>query len=485
VPAIAAWSVGAAVLGGRPSVLAGLSGVMLLLAALAAWRRSRVTGQWLALSLAAAGLVCAATAGQAARREVGPVLPLARDHALVTVQGTVTSDPRTVRTSGLAGSTVMVDLDVHEVTGRGTVSRVSTPVVVLGDQRWDSVRWREHVRARGRLLPSAPGDTVVALLVPSAGPTTVAQPGLLPRVAERLRSGLRGAASGLPADARGLLPALVIGDTSATPPDLTQAMRTTGMTHLSAVSGSNVAIVLAFALGAARLVGAPRRGRPLVAGLALVGFVVLARPEPSVLRAATMGAIGLVGLAGSRRAAGIPVLSASVVVLLVVDPWLSRSYGFALSTLATLGLLVFARPWGTTVSRVLPRRAGGLGAAVALPVAAQVMCAPVIVLLQGSVSVIGVAANLLAAPLVAPATVAGVVAALVAPWWRTGATVACWVGALPAEGIAEVARVGATVRAGRCPGRTVPSAHGSWRRSRSSRWRRDGGGSTRSADTPS
>lgn len=215
--------------------------------------------------------------------------------------------------------------------------------------------------------------------------------------------------------------------------------------------GSNVAIVLAFALGAAGLLGVGRRWRPLVAGLALTGFVVLARPEPSVVRAATMGAIGLIGLSRSRRAAGIPVLSSAVLVLLVADPWLSRSYGFALSTLATLGLLVFTRSWGRAIGRRLPRRIRSWGPAIAIPVAAQAMCAPVVVLLQGSVSVVGVFANLLAAPLVAPATVTGVAAALVAPWWPWGATVLCWLGALPTQGIAWVARTCATI-----PGGTLP-----------------------------
>lgn len=262
---------------------------------------------------------------------------------------------------------------------------------------------------------------------------------------------MREAAAPLPPDARGLLPALVIGDTSHTPQDLTDAMLATGMTHLSAVSGSNVAIVLACALGGASLAGVRRRWRPLVAVLVLAGFVVLARPEPSVIRAATMGTIGLIGLSRSRRAAGIPVLSAAVVVLLVVDPWLSRSYGFALSTLATLGLLLFTRSWGEAIGRRLPGRIQGWGPAMAIPVAAQAMCAPVVVLLQGSVSVVGVLANLLAAPLVAPATVTGVAAATVAPIWPFGARILCWVGAVPALGIARVARTCATV-----PGGTLP-----------------------------
>ena len=86
-----------------------------------------------------------------------------------------------------------------------------------------------------------------------------------------------------------MLPALVIGDTSRTPASLTEAMLATGMTHLSAVSGSNVAVVLAAGMGLCRVVGIRRRWRPVVAVVLLAGFVVLARPEPSVLRVGHVG----------------------------------------------------------------------------------------------------------------------------------------------------------------------------------------------------
>ncbi|WP_406830236.1 ComEC/Rec2 family competence protein [Pedococcus sp. KACC 23699] len=403
------------------------------------------------LSLAAVALVSGSTVGHLASRSAGPLTMLAHEHAVVAVEGLVATEP-TVRV--LPGrDTVMVRfrLTVTEVTARGTRSAVRSPILVMADERWQHVRWREGVRVRGKLVPAEPGDDVIAVIRPNGNPDSTHAPGVVEGGAERLRAGLRQAAAPLPSDARGLLPALVIGDTSRTPPDLTEAMLVTGMTHLSAVSGSNVAIVLTFALGGAGLLGVRRRWRPVVAALALAGFVVLARPEPSVIRAATMGAIGLIGLSRSRRAAGIPVLSAAVLVLLVIDPWLSRSYGFALSTLATLGLLLFTRSWGEAIGRRLPRRIRSWGPALAIPVAAQAMCAPVVVLLQGSVSVVGVLANLLAAPFVAPATVCGVAAALVAPLWRWGATSLCWLGALPAEGIAWVARTCATV-----PGGTMP-----------------------------
>jgi len=113
--------------------------------------------------------------------------------------------------------------------------------------------------------------------------------------------------------------------------------------------------------------------------------------------------------------------------------------------------LLFARPWGQWFSRFLPSRLKGLGVAIAIPVAAQAMCGPVVVLLQGSVTVIGVVANLLAAPLVAPATVLGVSVALVALVSHPLAVMLGWLAALPTLGIAWVARACADVPMGTLP----------------------------------
>jgi competence protein ComEC len=174
--------------------------------------------------------------------------------------------------------------------------------------------------------------------------------------------------------------------------------------------------------------------------MVLVGFVVLARPEPSVIRAGVMGAVGLLALSTRRRQAGVPALAGAILALVVWDPWLTRSYGFALSSVATLGLLVLAQPWGAAISRRLPQWLAWLGPVIAVPVAAQAVCAPIVVPLQSSVSVVAVPANLLAAPLVAPTTVAGVAVALISVVWVGAASLLAWAAALPAMGIAWVAR---------------------------------------------
>lgn len=404
----------------------------------------------LLLMVGVALLVQMAGNGQHALRGIGDLEDLTAARAVVTVEATVTSDPRQLAARGSGDPVVLVKAQAHRVDGRGRSTPAYAPVSLRGDAALLALKWHDTVRLRGRLAPPLPGYPEVAVLRVSDDQVTQ-RAGVIARVAEHLRAGLRTAVDPTPADARGLLPGLVIGDTSRTPPDLTEAMQATGMTHLTAVSGSNIAVVGGMVLGLCVLLGVRRRWRPPVVALAILGFVVLARPEPSVVRAAAMGLIGLIGMSRSRRASGLPVLSGAIVVVLVIDPWMARSFGFALSALATLGLLLFTRPWGDAIAQRLPSRLAFMGPAIAIPVAAQAMCAPLIVVLQGSVSVVGVVANLVAAPLVAPATIAGVLAALVSVVADAPAQLIGWIGALPTLGIARTARAMAEV-----PGGTMP-----------------------------
>ena len=407
-----------------------------------------------ALTGAAVALTTTCLAGHDSIRSAGSLLMWAGDRASVVVEAVADSDPRRVGArADQRGETVQVVLraSLTLVTARGVSSRIEAPVLVIGDANWLGLQWQESFQARGRLAPAEPGDDVVAILRASGPPLLTAEAPVIARGAAYVRSRFREATAHLPADAAGLVPALVIGETSATPSDLSAAMTATGMSHLSAVSGSNVAIVLAAALGAARLAGVRRRGRPILAVLVLAGFVVLARPEPSVVRAAVMGLVGLAGLSVSRRRAGVPALAASIVVLLCWDPWLARAYGFALSVLATLGLLVLARPWGERLGRLLPAPLAKWGPTLAVPLAAQVMCAPVVVLLQASVSLVAVPANLVADPFVAPATIVGVATVVLSVVWVGGAAWLAWLAALPALAIAGVARVAAGMPLGSLP----------------------------------
>jgi competence protein ComEC len=244
-------------------------------------------------------------------------------------------------------------------------------------------------------------------------------------------------AAGLPGDGGALLPGLAIGDTSAVSEDLDQAMKTSSLSHLTAVSGANCAIIVGLVLLAGGAMRLSRSWRVVVALVVLAGFVVLVTPEPSVVRAAVMAALVLVAFARGRPSGGLPLLGTAVLLLLALDPWMARSYGFVLSVLATGGLLVLAGPLARLLARWLPL---WLAAVIAVPLAAQLACQPVLLLLDPSVPVFGIIANLLAAPAAPLATVVGLAACLVAAVAPPVAVVLAQIAWLPAAWIGAVAR---------------------------------------------
>ena len=191
------------------------------------------------------------------------------------------------------------------------------------------------------------------------------------------------------------MPALVDGDDAQVDPSLQDAFRTTGLTHLLAVSGTNLTLVVGFLLALARWCRVRGRWLHLVAAFGIVGFVLLARTEPSVLRAAVMGTVGLVALGTDGRHRALRGLGTAVVVLVLLDPSLAVSAGFALSALATGGILLLAPPWRDALARWLPR---WLAEAIAVPAAAQLACTPLVAAISGQVSLVAVVANLLVAP---------------------------------------------------------------------------------------
>jgi len=159
--------------------------------------------------------------------------------------------------------------------------------------------------------------------------------------------------------------------------------------------------------------------RPWICGaagaLVLVVFVAVARPSPSVLRAALMAGIALVALARGRPRQAFPSLAAAGLALLLWDPELAGNPGFAMSVLATGALLVIAPPWADALRR--RRVPAGIAEAVAVAAAAHVVTAPVIVAISGRVSLVAIPANVLAEPVVAVATVLGFAAAVISPLW--------------------------------------------------------------------
>jgi competence protein ComEC len=315
---------------------------------------------------------------------------------------------------------------------------LSSPVLVFAEAGTTEPAIGDAVRVSGSLVATDPADAAVALLF-GRGP--IENIGTAPwwlDWANALRAGFAGAAESLPGAGGGLLPGLAIGDTTMVSEDLDASMKTSSLSHLTAVSGANCAIVLALALMITAACGLGKVWRVGVALGVLAGFVVLVTPEPSVVRAATMATIVL--LAGATGRPGL--------CLLVADPWLSRNYGFVLSVLATLGLLVLTVPLSRWLGRWVP---GPVAAMLAIPLAAQLACQPVLVLLSPTLPVYGVPANLLAGPAAPVASIAGLATCLVLPWLPWLGHFLMWLAWLPATWIAAVAEACANLPGSRLP----------------------------------
>ncbi|GAB3153696.1 ComEC/Rec2 family competence protein [Microbacterium neimengense] len=324
------------------------------------------------------------------------------------------------------------------------------PVTVLMSEHPDGAEIGAVVRIEGAAFAADPGDRAV-LVVRAERVGLVRAPDGIAAASAWLRARLGASTEGLPAPGAGLIPGLAVGDTGGVDAELEQQMRAASLTHLTAVSGANCAIVVGLAFLLAARCGLGRAGR-VAAGLsALAGFVVLVTPEPSVVRAATMSAIAMLALLLGRRGSGLALLALAVCVLLAADPWLALSLGFALSVAATGALLVLAPPLARGLGRFLP---ASLALALAVPLSAQLVCSPLIVLVSPGVAVYGVPANLLAAPAAPVATVLGLAACLAGPVpvLQAGLTALTW---LPAAWIAGIAGAVDAL-----PARTIPWTEG-------------------------
>jgi ComEC/Rec2-related protein len=243
------------------------------------------------------------------------------------------------------------------------------------------------------------------------------------RISEQVRDAARSRAlASLAPERAGLLIGMALGDTSLLPAELERDFRAAGLTHLMAVSGANLAVVLAAGLWLAGVAGVGRRGLAVVGILLVVVLVVVTRWEPSVLRAGVMAGLVLLGVATGRGPGGRRALSLAVVVLLLADPSLAGALGFQLSVVATAGVLWLGPATASALPDRIPER---IRKGVGMTLGAQATATPALALTLGSVSLAGLPANLLGLPLAGGPMLLGVVAAATAPVAPWAANLAC------------------------------------------------------------
>lgn len=422
-------------------------------------RRKRRTGSLsftatLGMACIVASGVAGHTAFAASQRDHGPIAESAADRDLVVAEVLVTATPRALSQPGGSGGQGRwaVPVKVLNMTASGQSISGEAKLLVTGPRPWGDVVPGQRLRATGRLADAKPGQPETGILTASSKPSTLATPEGAGALPEELRRGFREASGWLRPDAAGLLPGMVTGDTERLDEGLEAAMKSVGMTHLTAVSGANCSLVLGCLVLIARSLRLPR---PVAAAAALAGlacFVLMVGPDASVLRAAVMGAIGLAAIASGRRGRSLGFLCLAVIGLLLADPALGTSYGFLLSVLATFGIVLLGSRMAAWLGALLPAPLAG---AFAVSLSAQLLCSPAIVLLQPEFSSYAIVANIAAAPFVAPVTVLGTAAVPLLPLWPAASAALIAVSGACAECVATIARFCAAL-----PGASLPWTEG-------------------------
>jgi competence protein ComEC len=231
---------------------------------------------------------------------------------------------------------------------------------------------------------------------------------------EEIRGRAEGAlGAGMPAREAELARGFVLGQDERIDPATLEDFRRSGLSHLLAVSGQNVALLALLAMPALAALGLPLRSRLLwVLGLIAL-YVPLAGAGPSILRAGIMGALSVLAILAGRRASRFYALVVAAILTLAVEPRLAADVGWQLSFAAVLGILLLAAPLRDRLLRW--SGTGGPGGALAegaaLTAAASIATAPLIAFHFEAFSTLTLVANLLALPAVAPAMWLGMLAA--------------------------------------------------------------------------
>jgi competence protein ComEC len=291
------------------------------------------------------------------------------------------------------GSAVRVDVRADgrrfESWSRGAGARVVSDLasgesmVVSGDVERFATAWKSR-RARhiaGRLEVTSVGRTMSA-----SGPVGLAN---------RIRRLVFDGAGSLSDRDRVLLTGFAVGDDRQQLPEVADDFRAAGLTHLTAVSGQNVAFVLLLIRPLLYRLGPA--GRLAVVVAVLVQFGLITRWEPSVMRAIAMAIAAAATQLGASRRSGLPLLAGVVTLLLVIDPMLVHSIGFRMSVFASLGI--------ATLSQPLARRLRGpawVCDPLALTIAAQVGVSPILLATFGTMPLVSIPANLVAGPASGP-----------------------------------------------------------------------------------
>ena len=417
----------------------------------AAWLASGAIGAALLATSGLAARVPSLLVLAAAIAALGMVVPMARSQharvaALLLGLGSVTAHAALAAMLG-ASSVATVPPPVGSGAWHATVVDVSSPSGTEqraflelsgeqpGDASWTVYAWlpRHPAVVPGDLLhvagPFQPiphdGSGFADFLVARGAQGTLrartmrltGTQGSFSSAVEQFRWGIDAAMSrAIPEPEAGLAAGILIGLRERVSREVADDFTTTGLTHVVAISGWNIALVAGIATALLRGLGLGRRPRSLLVMAAIIGYTILAGAEASVVRAAVMGGVVLLAREGGRPSGAAAALGVACWALLLFEPGMISDIGLQLSLAATAGLLALGRPAETAVERLTRGRAPGwFSETLGVSLAAQLATLPLILLHFGRLSLISPLANLLVAPVVPAAMLGAFVAVPLGP----------------------------------------------------------------------
>lgn len=364
---------------------------------------------WIVLVVVVLVFTTSSTSLRASTVKTAAPAQLAKEGAAATARVTLVGEPhiRLGRSPPLA----VARAELRELQARGSLIVTRQPVVIFASgplsEQFAAADSGGVYEVHGLLAPAEDASPESLVIRARSLSEQQSPPGPVDELVNSLRAGLRDSTVLSRPLQAALVPSLVVGDTAGITEEMDEQFKATSLSHLMAVSGSNLSLMLVVLLALTRAVGIRGWWVRIVGLCGVALFVLVCRGEPSVVRAAAMGlvAVSAVGVGKGRRS--VRNLALAVMILMLIDPWLSRSWGFSLSVAACSGIALWSPAWVEAISAWAPR---WLAEALAIPLAAQMATQPLITALSGRVSVIGVVANAFAGPFVGPATVLGLAA---------------------------------------------------------------------------
>ncbi len=286
-----------------------------------------------------------------------------------------------------------------EIVARGRLSKVGLTARTPAARAYARYLLRNGVRRRIR------ADAVIA-----TGKNRGGVAGVVDAIRRRSERTL---ATGLEPEAAALLRGMVLGGDNGIPEQTTDAFRVAGLTHILAVSGQNVLLLIILVQAIAAAVGMGRTSRLVVPVCLICIYVPLCGAQASVVRAGTMGLVGLAAIMASRPSSRAYALLLGAIAVLAYNPRAVADVGAQLSFVAVLGIMAFTRP----IARWLGRWPRWAADAFAATTGATVATAPLMACHFGTFSVISLVANVVGEPLIGPIVWLGSLAAALGQLW--------------------------------------------------------------------